>query len=524
MDEIGKKVAILLRSSLKLESTSADMFRLFVESGGGESCRELANLDPILPEDVLYFKALRQLKPFLGSFCRMLRVFQYQPKLRAKVSALFRSGFHVTLSALPSRGVKFSIQLGVPHLTLPALQFVSGGGKARASLTRLFRSVMEEASLYHSGKVTPLSPPKGFPPQGVPAPFACRVDLSQSWGLLHPIKGTQGEVIVQLVDFSDTPITTPPSVNCQLDVKVWHIGSRQCVAVATSSGDPTPHQPTSRNLLVTEGSSGTFKIEWTPEESGVHLVSLRINHEPISSSPFRAIVAESGSHRVNLDPGSCGSRQTSTDHPITFVARHIQHDRCDISDSPPIRLFNKKPLPIPALVRTPKFQSREEFIRQLEMEGGRVHHISMCSAYGGAASRKWLHPPNGHVLIHITRDSDEVDDSLGPTKPVRFQQFKVQATPLGNGSFRVSLLLTVTGSYSVFASCARCNAVLEILWRRGGRGIHPTSLYVVPGRLSLSESVVELVKPSKRRRKSRKGKTLLPLPHQRKRTLNPALK
>lgn len=515
VDEIGANIASLLKSSLKLMSASSGMFKLSVEAKNGLATK-FSEFDPVFPEDLVYFKVLKKLKHFLCSFCKMLKVFQYQPKLRSSICGLFEAGLHVTLSASsPStQGPNFSIKSAAPHLAIPVHQLLPPGGlhASRGSLQNLFQSMLEVSMRGTGGRnmTTPLisSPPKCFPPPGVPAPFACHVDLNQADGLLYPVLEKMGEIVVQLVDFNGKPLTTSPSVNCHLDVKIRLLGSAECIASATSSGDPNP-QSASRHLLVTEGASGTFKIVWTPQDSGLHVVLLTINNQFISSSPYKVFVADPNASIFGRGPGSCGLRQTNTDQPVVFVARHVKHCCCNISDPPPVHLFNKKPLPIPGLTKTQRVESREEFLQRLDKEDGRIHHISMCSAYGGAASQKWLHLPSATLSVHIYREND--DDSKGRAKPaLSIGRFKMSVMPLGNGFYRVSLLPTAVGSYSLFVSCSYCHSVLTVLWKSGGCGFLPTYLYVVSGRISQLESTLRVVRPTRRsqRRFRRKGKTL----------------
>lgn len=471
VNEIGEKIAPLLKSSLNLMSSSPDILKLTVEDEHGKTCR-FSDIDLTLHQNVIYFSSLNKLKLFLCSFCRMLKVFLYKPRLRADLSSLFEAGFQVKLTKSPES--EFFTKLRMANLTMSVDHLLSG--RFSASLQHLSRQVLSSSLLQRGQHL------ENFLPRSVPAPFLSFVDDSQSYGHLYPVKGSCTLVTVQLADYNGTPINATPSVNCCLDVQVKHVHLKS-VTKASSSSEPSPNSA-SKRLMVKEGSAGTFKIEWVPREHGLHMISLCVNDMPIRGSPYACLCSTSSS--------SCGLRHTTTDSPAVFVVlhsstkdSHLCRCLCNMSQPPPVKLFNKKP--INPLAKTSANSNRDQFVRELEIGDRPVHHISLCSAYGGA--RNWLHVPSAFVSVHISRDGDWNSD-----KQFNSSHFGLKVSPLGKGGFSVSLHSTIAGSFSIFASCTYCNSVLNMLWKNGGFFL-PVSLDVVPGGLSVKHSVLKVVPP-----------------------------
>lgn len=523
--DLGKTLAPLFASSLKVEtSISSDFLAVMVDdeplSSGSEATMRFEELDTCRAEYLVYLKCTYHLERFLRLFCKMLRVFQCTPRLSAHVSSLFEAGFRVVLNrrAADSKPV-FSEQAGVPLLSVPVPVLLSSE-HSRASLLPLFHDILATVRRSNSRLESLL-------PLVVPASFSSSVDLNQSEGLLYPELGEPGVITVQMVDYYGNTIKTTPTVDCSMDVRITHVTSRS-VVVASSSVDPSSRLASS-HLLVTEGSGGTFKIEWTPRYNGLYSVSIHINNMAVSGSPYKcfstvsvSIASGVSTRRVggvarrrvgsvarsapwkkdNMLSGSCGTRQTDTTYPIVCVVSHSLAGsppwawQCQDATPPPVQLLNKKPIR-PSL-GAPVCSSREDFLKELgrELDGGEkaIHHISMCSAYGGA--KRWGHVTSPYVSIHIS-NADSAGDSS--------HKFKVTATPLGRGYYQVSLSSIAVGSFSIFASCACCNSVLTMHWK-DGRSFLPSSIYTVPGALCSKKSTLVAVLPREWASSRRKGK------------------
>lgn len=474
--EIGGKIAPLLASSLKISSLAPDFLEIVVKEPEDGGAAKLSELDVSQTKNHVYFKSLHHLEKFLGLFCRMLKVFHYRPRLHALVRSCFENGLQVMLTK--SSKSEFVVQAGFPCLIVSMHVLLSGN--ARSSLLPLFRDVQETIC-----KTAMKSSPFSF--ARIPAPFVSFVDLSSSVGLLYPVKRLPGEITVQMVDFCDVPIQTTLTVDSCLDVRIEHLSSRSIV-VASSSVELSRHSD-STQLLVTGGSEGVFKIRWTPQESGLYLVSIRLNGVPVMSSPYKCLCADSG-----YVPR--GARQTTTDAPIVCVVSHsLPRDhtqwawQCQAATPSPVRLLNKKAVS-PAGEGRPD-GSRDDFIQQLQDGREPVHHISMCSAYGKA--RKWFRVSSPFVSIHLSEDSDSAKGEKWPPAG----KFSLDVVPLGKGRYQISLAAKSVGSFSVFASCACCNAVLTMHWREE-RSFLPTPLYLLPGRFYAEKSLLTVLPPNKR--------------------------
>ena len=496
---LGRTLAPLLASPLKVTTSIPPGFlEVVVEDDSHSDAVEgrFEELDTSRAENLVYFKSMRHLERFLRLFCKMLRVFQYKPRLHSHVSDLFRAGLRVVLSGCIDSKPKFSQQAGVPVLYMPVRVLLSSDG-ARGSLLTLFNDILATGRRRDSRL-------KSFLPLVIPAPLASYVDLDQSNGLLYPVLMEAGVITVQMMDYYGNIIETTPTVNCRLDVHVKHLTSN-AITFASSSGDPSPHFACN-HLLVTEGSGGSFKITWTPQDRGLYSVSIRINDMPVHGSPFRCFsaTASGGAWAAKMAPGrmvafsgSNGTRQTSVDSPIVCVVSHSLPGtspwarQCRAATPPPVRLMNRKPIR-----GSPTCLTREDFITGLGSEKTPVHHISMCSAYGGAG--RWGRATSPFVSVHISNaDSASSNHNIVQC---------VVATPLGRGCYRLSLSPVLVGSFSIFASCACCNSVLTMHWK-DGRSFLPTSIYTVPGALCPAMSIVAAGPARKRTR--RKGKHIV---------------
>ena len=479
-DKIGRKVAVILKSSLKIVSVTPDILKLGIENDDGEVV-QISKFDFESPQNFLYLRSLRNLKSFLQQFCDSLKVFLFKPRLRANVSSLFEAGFQTVLTK--SAVSEFYVKAGIPHLAVSVHQLLSGS--INNSLLHLFQSV-----LMSSDKRQSPSAIQGFPPPVLAAPFASYVAFDESNGLLYPVKGAMGTITVQLVDYRGKLIEDTFSVNCCLEIEIKHLMSVSAIT-ASSSHNPSPRSAT-KQLLVKEGANGTFKVEWTPQRHGLHSVSLCINSTPIRGSPYKCIA--SSSNEVASAVSNLGLRQATTNDPFIFLVSHSREPECgefacDVMKPPSVHLYNKKSIKLSSATPSNSDStsgSQEDFVKRFVNEKGPTHHISMSSAYGGAS--KWYHIPSACISIHLSQEKDE--------KFNYGSHFRLTVTPLGSGLYRVALSCTTTGLFSVFASCAHCQSSLTILWK-GERTFHPTSLFIVPGSLSPTCSTLEVVQPTK---------------------------
>jgi hypothetical protein len=495
VEELGRKLMPFLKSSLKFTTSLApDFLSVLIDEDGSTRFKEL---ETSRMENLVYFKCVQHhLGRFLCLFLKMLKVFQYKPRIHTHINSLFEAGFRVVLKKRADLKPEFSENDGVPVLCLP-IRFLLSVEKANRSLLSLFRDVLTTVKRRDSVL-------KNFSPLVVPAPFASFIDLSQSEGLLYPVFKEAGLITVQLADYYGNDITTPPTVNCCLEVSVKHVASKT-VVVSSSSVEPLPRLA-SNHLLVTEGSGGTFKIEWTPQDYGLFVLSIRMSGIHVIGSPFKsfsAVKKGEGSLRKEGFSGSCGTRQANTDYPIVCVVSHSTAGcspwawQCQSATPPPVKLLNRKR--ICPTVEAPVHQSREHFLREIQSQGKPVHQISMCSAYGGA--RKWSRATSPFISVYIT----SADSVSGKQQEDYCDKFTVIATPLSRGYYRVSLSSAIVGSFSIFSACACCNSVLTMHWK-DGRGFLPSSIYVVPGAFSVEKSHVSVIAPRKWQKSRRKGK------------------
>ena len=420
----------------------------------------------------------------------MLQVFLYKPRLRANMVTIFQGQLHLELT--PSRS-EFLVRAGHPHLLLSAQQLL--GGEFVPMLLRLLPQVVSACASTGGGGGGGsglLDQPLLLLPRAIPAPFACRVDLSCSLGLLYPTRGVAGLITVQLVDHGGAVLEATPSVNCQLAVTIRHVASGSALS-ASSSSEPSPCAA-ARCLLARATPSGTFEVMWIPQQCGLYDVSLLVSEVPIRGSPHRCVCAASAGGGGQ----SLGLRQTAAGTPLTFHVSHYSGDidggnfpTCcdDVTASPPlpVLLFNRKPLLPHNRTGSAALADRNSFVSALSTGEERVHPISVYSAYGGA--RKWLHLSSSHASIHFSPD-------VGDTPPHSTTGARLKSTPLGRGHAQARLWLDRAGTYRIFASCPWCNAVLRIHWREGCGFLPPSDVYVVPGPLSAKKSVLSVMQAS----------------------------
>ena len=480
MTTLTKKTIARLQKSLKgrlgLEAVS-----LLMQDRLGATHR----LDELTTEHLLQLKELPKVRKVLSLFSDMLQVMSYKPRLHSSVRALFDAGFRIVASDSDDTG--FTLKAGVPQLTVSTN--VVHRSTFEKNLFDTFVSVVRAASVRRQSV-------QDFGAE-VLAPFLCSIVWDESLGLLYPTVGTKGSIVVQLVSYSKQKLSELPKSKCCLDVVIKSPTPK--VYRASSSEDPSPHSA-SKFLLVRTKKEGVFEIEWTPNAEGIHLVSVAINGTLISSSPFKAFVGGSSSeYRPRRDgdfgkshwawgKGSCGSRHTSTDVPLVFIAAHPPL-HCSYNTRCPITLAHRKPIiPLTSSPSTTLMDSStREGVERLFPPGSdpaRVHHLSVTSAGG---SDKWKRVIDFRVMVFTTSGS----------------YLQSHCLPLGNGLYRIVLSCISVGTFKVFAACTACQCVMELQWA-DQRAFHPLSCYILPGPFSPHCSSLSTKKPKPSQKPSRK--------------------
>ena len=481
MTTLTKKMVTRLQRSLK-GRLGQEAVSLFVQDRLGSTHK----LDELTTEHLLQLKELPKVRKVLSLFSEMLQVMSYKPRLHSSIRALFDTGFRIVASDSDDTG--FTLRAGVPQLTVSTN--VVHRNTFEKNLLDTFASVVRAAAV-------PRQSIQDFGAD-VPAPFLCSIVWDESMGLLYPTVGTKGNIVVQLVSYSKLKLSELPKSKCCLDVVIKSPTPK--VYRASSSEDPSPHSA-SKFLLVRTKKEGVFEIEWTPSVEGIHLVSVSINDTLISSSPFKAFVGGSTSKiRLRRDrdfskshwawgKGSSGSRHTSTDMPLVFIAAHPPL-HCSYNTRSPITLANRKsirPLTSSPSSKLTESGTQEGVVDRLFPSGGdpaRVHHLSVTSVGG---SDEWKQVTDFRVMIFTTTGS----------------YLESHCLPLGNGLYRIVLSCIGVGTFKVFAACMACQCIMEIQWV-DQRAFHPLSCYILPGPFCPHRSSLSTRKPKLSEKSSRK--------------------
>lgn len=398
---------------------------------------------------VLYVKYVNRLRLYLKHFCKMLNIFQNEPKLYSSLRNLFVGSFHIFLTKSATEPT-FEIKQGRKRLILP-VQSLQTRKRLYNSLLCGLRSVMSTLTMSENP-----SSHNVFSPFSLPVPTACYVDYHESQGLLFPVKGAMGNITVQMVNYNGDHLKDSLSGATTLKIRIMHLESKLSIE-GYSNTTPTL-DGAEKLLLVKENSDGTVRIEWTPQNTGLYSVYLRINGIDIEGSPHRC-------HCADHDTDVTRKKKISA----VFVVEHLAE--CPLTSKPlPVKLYNKKS--IRPLFSPPLHLSRESFIQDLLH--GPTHHISMCSAFGGA--KNWIYLASSAVSIHISNNS---------TGGVQNKSFRLQVVPLANGLHHVTIMASAitTGSFSLFASCPLCQSVMKVHWG-GGSSVCPTSFSIISGKVS----------------------------------------
>ena len=460
-----KSINTMIMSNLKnhlriSEFLESDFISLLYEDATGRKVK-LDNVESICT--CLYV----ELREFLLQLSKLFHVLVYQPRLQTSVRRLFETGFKVILS--DKLETSFMLKMSIPCVTVNVCQILEG--MPREELVEMFRSLINSVQ----GQ-------KRYSLDGsIPLPIMCYIDLENSSGLLYPAVSKTGVITVQLANHNSEIISSLPTVSCVLNVCI--ITPDGFKITATSSQDPSP-RAASRQLMANAKPNGQFVIEWTPTKPGLHCISIVINGCHVKGSPFKT-------HTLSSEE-SC-NRQASAGESITFVVSHnlsysLSSRRHACSGSvPPIVLYKRRNFrevitegAVSTPLLSPSKSSPSKVNHSLSAKGcNAVHHISMCSRYGGAS--RWIHVPVGDIVIYISphagvqRQSSRAKVKRGPSR----SSFTVKHYPMNDGLTRVVMSCRCAAVYKVFIACSKCQSVMDILWL-DQRSSLPSLLYITP--------------------------------------------
>ena len=455
---INTVIVTNLKNHLRISgSLGSDYISLLYEDVSGQMLK-LDNVESICTS--LYMK----LRKSLLLFSKLFHVLTYQPRLQASVRRLFDGGFKVILSDI--HGTSFSLKMSVPCITVNVHQILEG--MPPEVLVEIFKSFINSVQ----GKKHHILD------RSIPLPSMCYVDFENSSGLLYPVLNKTGVITVQLANHDSEIISSLPTVSCIL--KVCIITPDGSKITATSSQEPSP-QAASRQLMANVKPNDQFVIEWTPNKAGLYRISIVINDCHVKGSPFKT-------HTLGSEE-TC-QRQASAGEKITFVVSHSapSSKKHTCSSVPPIVLYKRRNFKevitkgdvITPLSSPSKSSSPSKLEHSLSAKGcNAVHHISMCSRYGG--SRRWFHIPVGDVVIYISpqagiqRQSSRTKAKRRPSR----NSFIVKHYAMNDGFTRLVISCRYAAVYKIFVACAKCQSVMDVLWL-DQRSLLPSLLYVTP--------------------------------------------
>ena len=460
---IGGAVVAQLKKSVGYFPLDADAVSLSVEDQY-QVTRKSGNFNV---NDLVLLKSLGRVKRLLSNFATMLKVFSFKPRLQSAVRRMLEAGLNLCITNELSCS-KFFLKAGVAHITVALSDLYRG--TSHLSLLDMCAAILQTSSVFQQTTfATFLS--------GIPVPFACAVDTDDSPGLLYPKIGSVGVVSVKLIGYDKKELTIPTTSTCVLGVRI-KTPAGKCL---TGSSPEEPVLVPDKDLLaVINGSRAVLK--WTPRETGLHHVSLKINETQISDGTINVFVPHPQDKRLTYQlcsnvEGSSGARTTTAGDPIVFIASQPCHP-CSCSTSPPRVVLKGRKSVRAAVCST----SIKEGVAALAVEtlssSKPQHYISVYSFHGGA--QNWRALSAGDVTVHLSRSKLQ-------TSP----KSQVSCVPLGRGFYRVALWTTVAGSFSVFASCAKCQAAMKIFWS-DQQSMTPAPCYILPGPFSVTNSQVSL--------------------------------
>ena len=319
----------------------------------------------------------------------------------------------------------------------------------------------------------------------VPAPFCCHVIWERSMGLLFPKCGVKGCIELQLVDYFNNPVkgNSTSGTACNIIVSISSPSGRKYKSVHSEMQVEDEHS-SAGSVFIAPLKGGIFSIQWTPSEVGIHSISITMIGISIKNFPLRSVVlSDTAPPSIEMlrrhVPSKClwsslvppcelssmtpGSRNTSAGCPFTFVVAHMPPEcrHC-----------------VPAiLINRSKYQSLRGFPAadpesaiNNAASGKPLHFISICSLQGRVGS--WRHVACGPIQLLICPEDNSQSCS-----------FESCCFSLGGRCYFVVLRTTKACRFKMFAACATCQAVMEVLWADGPAHA-PKPCYVVPGPLS----------------------------------------
>lgn len=487
-----------------LSNTTVSCLQVMLEDVSGAtsvlSCATVSHLQIL--------RSRPHIRRFLRYFSGILNACRHKPKVIANIFGCFRRGFNLVLSEVTATGI--TIQPSAPQLTIhindlkyPQRQY---------ALLSLTTSLLKQSQPDRAQNV------RGFL-KDIPCPFLTHMDLSKSQTFLYPRVGSVATLRIQLVSYAEEKLSLPLQYNCCLEVVIC--SPKKTVLKASSSEEPSPCGASS-HLLVNASDDGQYEVLWTPQEGGLHSVSLTLNKIAIQES-FKRVYVEEGEQSCS------GKRQVSAGSEVVFVAAHVGSN-CSRTPSRIILMKDTVIEPSEYLKDVPGYstfvsrcnssgevtsetssssyaRSSDRLKEMVMAMSGRLpgvkcghhesslpllHHISVTAAYGG--SRSWLHAASASVTVHI---SDQEKDSckMSRRSSVSFSR-DADSVALGNGMHRVSLKFYRAGRYRVFASCPVCQSVMRIYWL-DEQSFFPQPYYVVPGPFSSKESIISDMRTGK---------------------------
>ena len=446
-----------MKNNLQLSGfLGSDFISLIYEDFDGQRLK-LCDVDP---EQSVYICMFRELKKFLVLFSKLLQVFSYQPPLQASVRRVFETGFKVVLSEKSS--TSYSLKGSVPCMMVNAQQLIEGLPR------RVIMEVLESLLRSAQGQKQLILE------RNVPSPIMSQIDFENSTGLLYPVLNKRGKITIQLMNNNSEVISYSPSVSCVLDVSISTPGPDGSKIKASSSHDSS-FSAQNKHLSVNGTSNGQIVIEWTPMKIGIHYVRILLNGVPVEGSPFKTHV---------LNTKSTCHRRARVNESISFVVSHnlqfnltSTKNRCCRS-IPPVVLHKRRSIrelisasasgdePLPPLPPSSFGNSSpSQTVQELPGDGCiPVHHISMCSRYGGAS--QWFHVPVGDVVVHISPYIILQRQSSQSKRKRRLARhnFKVTHYTMSSGMTRIVITCTRVSEYKLFVSCSKCQSVMEVIW------------------------------------------------------------
>lgn len=457
-----------LKNNLKLSGfLGSDFISLLYEDSSGQKLK----LFEIDPQQSVYIGLFKELKTFLVLFSKLLWILSYQPRLQANVRRVYETGFKVILSE--KQNTSFSLKGSIPYLVVNAQQLVDGIPRRAIveALDSLLRSAQGKKSLTLD--------------RSIPSPIMSYVDFQKSTGLLYPIINKTGKITIQLIDHKSEIISSIPSVSCVLDVYISIPGGSKLKA---SSSPGSSFSEAGKHLSVSSTPSGQFVVEWTPMKAGIHYIRILLNGVPVKGSPFKT-------HTLNAK--DVRDRQASVRESITFIVSHnlsfnlsSQNHWCS-GFIPPVVLHKHRSIRelIAAAVSGGKpsaplppsrDSSRSKTFQNVSCDGySAVHHISMCSMYGGAS--QWFHLPIGNVVVHILPHASfqrQLSQAKSKRKLSR-NNFNITHYSMSSGFTRVAITCRYAGEYKLFVSCSKCQSVMDVLWLDSRTSL-PSLLHITP--------------------------------------------